>query len=171
MNAKRKIWDNKVGILVNNWRANYHYDTAGNLEHYVSELWADLVWTAYPGLCYLKNDFSDFYRCEELFAYFSLPTKITDLDDNIIDDYSISQDYPNPFNPLTTINYVLNKQNQVTLRVYNIKGQLVKILVNKFQKAGIYQVTWQPDALPSGIYFYRLRAGGFSQTKKLVLQK
>jgi hypothetical protein len=83
--------------------------------------------------------------------------------------FSLSQNYPNPFNPSTTIKYGLPKDVKVTLEVYNILGQRVGQLVNEEQKAGYYEVLFQNSNLASGAYFYRLSAGEFIQTKKLML--
>jgi hypothetical protein len=65
----------------------------------------------------------------------------------------------------------LQKPSNVILKIYNISGQELETLLDKFQTTGEYGINWQPNSLPSGIYFYRLQAGEFSETKKLVLQK
>ena len=85
--------------------------------------------------------------------------------------YSLSQNYPNPFNPSTVIEYSLPKGTNVKLLVYNAIGQTVKILENGFQDAGYYHITFNASALPSGIYFYKIEAGQFSQIKKMMLVK
>ena len=89
----------------------------------------------------------------------SLPTK-----------YSISPNYPNPFNPSTTIRYDLPKAANVTLRIFNTLGQEIAVLVNEEKEAGYYQVRWDA-ALPSGIYFYRIQAGEYVETKRMILLK
>ncbi len=86
-------------------------------------------------------------------------------------EFTLSQNYPNPFNPSTTIGYTLKKSVKVSLKIFNIYGQEVEILVNDIKNAGQHEVVWRPNALPSGMYFYRLQAGEFSETKKLLLQK
>ncbi len=92
-------------------------------------------------------------------------------------DYSLTQNYPNPFNPTTTIQYALPADNFVTLKVYDILGQEVVSLVNEFQKAGTYNVTFNAANLPSGLYIYNIKAGvdasssAFSQTMKMMLLK
>lgn len=83
--------------------------------------------------------------------------------------FSLRQNYPNPFNPSTVIQYQLPKAVAVSLKVYNILGQEVAKLVDEFQQPGDYKITWTPNNLASGVYFYRLQAGGFVETKKLVL--
>jgi hypothetical protein len=80
--------------------------------------------------------------------------------------------YPNPFNPKTTINYELQITNYVDLSIYNIIGEKVFTLVDQKQRAGMYQVEWDARGFASGVYFYQLRTdAGFLQTKKLVLLK
>jgi subtilisin family serine protease len=88
-----------------------------------------------------------------------------------ITDFSLSQNYPNPFNPETTIRFNLPKESFVTLKVYNILGKEVATLVNEKKQPGEYKVKWRAENLPSGTYIYQLRAGGFSEAKKMVLLK
>lgn len=90
---------------------------------------------------------------------------------NIPKEFNLSQNYPNPFNPLTKINYSVPQNITVTLKVYDILGRLVKTLVNEYQNAGSYIVTFDGSGLASGIYFYKLEAGDFVQSKKMVLVK
>ncbi|MBN2000942.1 T9SS type A sorting domain-containing protein [candidate division KSB1 bacterium] len=86
-------------------------------------------------------------------------------------DYVLHQNYPNPFNPSTTIKYKLPRSGHVRLIIYNLSGQKVETLVNKFQSTGEYVVTWQPIGLSNGIFLFRLQAGEFSKTRKLIYQK
>jgi hypothetical protein len=78
------------------------------------------------------------------------------------------QNYPNPFNPSTTIRYELPKTADVSLKIFNVLGQEMVSLVNDQRAPGSYQVQWNAN-VPSGIYFYRLEAGGFVETKKMIL--
>lgn len=86
-------------------------------------------------------------------------------------EYSLAQNYPNPFNPTTKINYDLPKAGNVTMRVYDITGREVYTLVNQLQQAGSYSVTFNGANFASGIYFYKIQAGNFSQIKRMVLIK
>jgi len=83
--------------------------------------------------------------------------------------FSLSQNYPNPFNPSTVIRYGIPRDSKVTLEVYNVLGQRVSVLVNEMQKAGYHEVVFQDNDLSSGVYFYRLQADTFSETRKLIL--
>lgn len=84
-------------------------------------------------------------------------------------EFSLLQNYPNPFNPNTTIKYTLPKSSHVTLKIFDILGRELKTLVNGTQEAGYKSVQFSAHNLPSGIYFYRLQAGGFMETKKLLV--
>ncbi len=85
--------------------------------------------------------------------------------------FGLSQNYPNPFNPTTTIRYQLPASGNVSLTVYDLLGREVATLVNEMKQPGSYSVQWNASAQPSGIFFYRLEAGGIVQTKKLVILK
>ena len=86
-------------------------------------------------------------------------------------EFSLSQNYPNPFNPTTVIGYQLPAVSQVTLRIYDVLGREVAILVNGRQNPGKYSVTFDGSRFPSGVYFYRLTAGNFADAKKLIVIK
>ncbi len=92
-------------------------------------------------------------------------------EDFIPEAFSLSQNYPNPFNPSTQISYTLNNAENVVLEVFDMVGQRVKKLVNQKQNAGTYTVSFDASALASGIYIYRIQAGSFVQTKKMLLIK
>jgi len=85
--------------------------------------------------------------------------------------FSLSQNYPNPFNPSTVISYQLPVIGFVSLKVYDILGKEIATLVNEEQPAGEYEIEFDGSALTSGIYFYQLKAGDFTQTKKMILLK
>ena len=92
--------------------------------------------------------------------------------DNIVQPHTtdLFQNYPNPFNPVTKIQFNLPEDTQVSLVVYNVRGQKVKEHVNGFKSAGSYTVTFDGTGLASGVYFYRIHTNsGFSQSRKLML--
>ncbi len=88
-----------------------------------------------------------------------------------ISTYNLEQNFPNPFNPTTMISYRLSGVNQVTMKIYDVVGREVATLINQQQAEGEYHVTFNASALSSGIYFYRLNAGNYSEMKKMVLIK
>jgi hypothetical protein len=81
----------------------------------------------------------------------------------------LKQNYPNPFNPSTTIRFELAKTSHVSLSVYDMLGRQVSVLVNDRKEAGYHEVKFDGNGLSSGVYFYRLTAGTFVETKKLLL--
>ncbi|MDA3860983.1 MAG: T9SS type A sorting domain-containing protein [Melioribacteraceae bacterium] len=97
----------------------------------------------------------------------------TDIDENIEipQVFSLSQNYPNPFNPTTVIQYSLSEVTNVKLKVYDMLGREIATLVNREQTAGVYNVEFNATNLSSGVYFYRVEAGSFVASKKLLLLK
>jgi Secretion system C-terminal sorting domain len=85
--------------------------------------------------------------------------------------YGLEQNYPNPFNPVTTIRYQIAQDGLVQLKIYNVLGKEVKILINKEQKQGLYEVELNASDLSSGVYFYTLKTGNFSSTRKMIVLK
>ena len=86
-------------------------------------------------------------------------------------DFVLCQNYPNPFNPSTTIRYQLSTRSHVSLTILDCLGRVVATIVDNTQDAGLYSITFTADRLSTGIYFYRLRAGVLSETRKLMLLK
>ena len=85
--------------------------------------------------------------------------------------FNLSQNYPNPFNPSTTISYSIPKASHIKLEIFNTLGQKVTTLVDEFKSAGNYKTEWKASTFASGIYYYRMQAGEFKETKKLILLK
>jgi len=85
--------------------------------------------------------------------------------------FGLSQNYPNPFNPSTIIKFALPKESAVELAVFNLLGEKVVELINQEMPAGYHQTVFDAGSLSSGIYFYRIQAGTFIETKKLLLLK
>ena len=86
-------------------------------------------------------------------------------------EYKLYQNYPNPFNPVTTIKYELPVNSKVTLTIYDILGKEVTKLVDKEQEAGKYEIKFNSGKLASGVYVYRIKAGEFMMSKKMILVK
>jgi len=109
--------------------------------------------------------------------YFFPATAVSVEDNEIVPvQFSLHQNYPNPFNPSTTISYDLPKSVHVKLVIYNMLGKEVRNLVEAREVAGHHEITWNSknetgDSVASGLYFYRMKAGEFEMTRKLMLMK
>jgi hypothetical protein len=101
----------------------------------------------------------------------ALPTTISFEGNRIPDKFALYQNYPNPFNPVTRIRFDLPRSQDVQLVVYDILGRQVAILANEKMVAGTHEFQWHAEKIPSGIYFYRISAGDFVQTNKMILLK
>ena len=109
---------------------------------------------------------------EEVETHIEVISQITSFpEQSIIVNGHLSANYPNPFNPTTKIKYSIPKQSLVTLKVYDDLGKQVQTLVNEVKSIGNYEVNFNASNLASGVYFYRLQAGNFIQTKKMMLLK
>ena len=101
-----------------------------------------------------------------------LPLSVNNVDPGWLhspETFSLTQNFPNPFNPSTMINYQLPTINHVTLKVCDILGREVATLVNEVKGPGVYSVQWNASGVASGVYFYRIEAGSFVETRKLLL--
>jgi len=85
--------------------------------------------------------------------------------------YSLKQNFPNPFNPSTKIKYSIPQISNVVLKIFDVLGNQVETLVSEEKPVGTYEITWYAEGLPSGVYFYQLKAGNFIETKKMILLK
>jgi len=86
-------------------------------------------------------------------------------------DYMLNQNYPNPFNPETVIKFSIPGASQVTMKIYNTQGQEVDKILNEHLNAGTFQVKWDAVQFPAGVYYYKIQAGEFIETKKMLLVK
>jgi len=111
------------------------------------------------------------YQLESGFVYILTGGDQTSIEGNIPLQFELCYNYPNPFNPVTTIQYTLPVDQFVKLSVYNIKGEVVSELVNGNVKAGIHRVNFDGKDLVSGQYFYRIETPGFSKIRKMLLIK
>lgn len=96
---------------------------------------------------------------------------ISPISSAIPNEYKLHQNYPNPFNPATKIRFELPERSDVKIVVYDMRGRQVQVLNDKKLEAGIYENDWDASSLPSGVYFYTIRAGNFFQTKRMTLIK
>jgi hypothetical protein len=87
---------------------------------------------------------------------------------NIINSYSLSQNYPNPFNPETKIEYSLQYDGNIKIIIYDIHGKEIEKLIDKYMPSGNYSILWKPVNLPSGVYYYKMQAGQFTESRKMI---
>jgi hypothetical protein len=187
-----QLWQNWNGSnWVNNIKITHTYDTNyNNMIEELVQVWDGLNWGNSGKHTY--NYDSNNYKIEVLYQewdgsfwvntdkyiYSYVPTDVK-LITNEVYAYSLSNNYPNPFNPSTTVKYQILEISFVTLKVYDVLGNEITTLVNEEKPAGEYEVEFnatnlpsrQGSALTSGIYFYQLKAGSFVETRKMVLIK
>ncbi len=115
----------------------------------------------------------DSLRYEALIIKYSQTIGIQPISSETPNQFSLSQNYPNPFNPTTKIRFEISGQSvaQTFLSVYDVTGKEIDILVNAELKPGTYEVNWNASSYPSGVYFYNLSTGSFTETKKMILMK
>ncbi len=153
-NMIERLWQFWDGFnWLNYWKYTYTYDVNNNLIEELKQTWDGYNWA--------NNSKT---------AYTYIITGIEQSTDGI-ETYSLSNNYPNPFNPSTTITYSVPEIEFVTLKIYDVLGNEIAILVNEEKSVGSYEVEFYGVGVVSGIYFYRLQAGSFVETKKMVLMK
>jgi hypothetical protein len=134
------------------------------------------TWTAF-NQPFLISDIKQDQNNKYFFGTFNAGLYEVDIVTNVEEelnnnyDFSLSQNYPNPFNSQTVISYQIKEEGVVQLKVYDLLGRLVSTLVNEPKLKGEYTVTFDAADLPSGVYFYKLQSGSYSETRKLVLSK
>jgi len=115
---------------------------------------------------------SDNYSLSTGFFYNS--ETATDIDDEeplIPKQFKLENNFPNPFNPTTTIEYSIPEDSDVTISIYDLNGQLIQSLVDDNKTAGVHKTIWNATNISSGIYFYKIRADHFTAVKKCILIK
>jgi hypothetical protein len=155
------VWDNEALI-------SFHYNTAGNLDTMV------YLHMVFPFGMILADSYGNRISLPGLSGlnYFYYNTRVTDvkLNNSSIKEFALSQNYPNPFNPSTTISFSLPSKSVVSLKIFDMLGREIATIVNnEMLSAGNYSKQWNAQGCCSGVYFYRLRAGTFTETKKLIL--
>jgi hypothetical protein len=124
------------------------------------------VWLTRDGVAKAEDDV-----VKRALAWINTTNGVAEGEPQVPSQFALSQNYPNPFNPSTTIKFELPRTSQVNLTVYDILGREVSVLVNERREAGVHEVKFDGSNLASGVYLYRLQAGAFVSTKKLVLLK
>ena len=105
------------------------------------------------------------------FYFYFTATDVKEISGAVLSDFALEQNYPNPFNPATNIRFSLLEANQVTLKVYDMLGREVALLINQFMAPGKFEINFDASNLPTGIYTYSLTAGDFQSVKKMMLIK
>jgi len=98
-------------------------------------------------------------------------TDIKDVRNNLPESFLLQQNYPNPFNPTTSISYSIKEMGLVTLKIFDVLGREVSVLVNEVKEPGKYNINFDASKLSSGVYIYLLNAGSFTSSKKMILTK
>ena len=123
----------------------------------------------------LKNGYNYVYLNNKSYIDLPLVNAVSEITDNTGVNspytFSLSQNYPNPFNPVTSISYSIPQKGLVTVKVFDVTGKLVKTLVNETMEAGSNSVLFDASSLASGVYFYNIVSGSFTDTKKMILVK
>jgi photosystem II stability/assembly factor-like uncharacterized protein len=149
----------------NTW--NSVYDTTE--EYYLAGPFAPIVNTMITDTNYLFAGTTG--RGVWKFPLSDIATSVQNYEGKLVNNYNLYQNYPNPFNPTTIISYSIPKTSFVTIKVYDILGREVTTLVDGEKSPGNYKINFNASSYSSGVYFYQLKAGNFSQTKKLILLK
>ncbi len=136
--------------------------------------WSDTGWVSVPGAT-VDGSFVTFTTTDlsAAYAFVGEPMQLTAVGTppSLPGKYRLEQNYPNPFNPVTIIRYQLSMDNDVSLKVYDLLGREVAVLVSEKKPAGSYAVTFDAAGLSSGIYMYRLTAGQYVESRKMVVLK
>ena len=148
----RQNWDGFVWM--NTSKQSYTYDGNNNLIESLGHGWDGSAWVI-----------------SSKSSYTYAPATAMNDDWSSINSFSLSNNFPNPFNPLTKISYTIPKRSNVNIKVFNLLGSEVSELVNGEVEAGSYDIEFNAANLPSGVYFYRIHAGSFIDTKKMLLLK
>jgi len=169
-NCKKFLTQWKVSAFI--FSIEYNLLTTNDTIWIAQDNW--IVQDIIPGQ-YLQINIPPFLQIEQ--AIPGLETKLTDEivsvenEEHTPNVFVLEQNYPNPFNPSTTIKFSLPSSGYATLKIYNALGEEVAVLLEKELTTGTYEVEWNASGLPSGVYFYRIQAGSFVQTKKMILLK
>ena len=159
---------------MNSLRDAFTYDANRNLVAAWFYEWFNSSWRPLEVSSLLVDGGGNFYEYSGYnftLAYKLVETEVASDIGNAPATCSLSQNYPNPFNPITTIKYELPASSMVRLSACDMLGREVSVLVNERKDAGVHEVTFDGSNLASGVYFYRLQAGDFVQSKSFVLLK
>ncbi|MGB5287020.1 MAG: T9SS type A sorting domain-containing protein, partial [Ignavibacteriaceae bacterium] len=122
----------------------------------------------WPAQGTLANDMGHVGGSSSLWGFWDWPMPV-ESSSLSVSEFALMYNYPNPFNPSTTIKYEIKELTDVELKVFDILGKEIITLVNEEKQPGSYEIVFDATSFPSGVYFYQLRAGSFVETKKMVL--
>ena len=166
------------------WLTSLETDNSGfNIERLSNSKWSIIGFIKGNGTSSLQNSYSFEdknlnpgaykYRLKQIdyngnYRYYDLQNEVVI---SIPQEFRLKQNYPNPFNPFTKIDFDIPENGFVSLKIFDLNGKEIKVLVSEFKNSGYYSVELNASELPSGAYFYRFESGNFITTKKLVLLK
>ncbi len=175
-NFLKRYWTISVsGISGYSCTAEFSYkasDVQGTETNLVGGGWDGATWTKYSAVNAANHTFS--LSTSSLATYTageSAALAVAAPGSQLPAKNSLSQNYPNPFNPATTLKFEIRDLGFVTLKVFDLLGREITMLVNETLAPGAYQVQWDAASLPSGIYFYTIHAGSFVETRRMILMK
>jgi photosystem II stability/assembly factor-like uncharacterized protein len=124
---------------------------------------------------YMENNLPHLWVAGEGFTILKgnteLVINVENIENDFVNTYKLDQNFPNPFNPSTKIKYSVPQSSNVVIKVFDILGNEIETLVHEEKQVGTYEITWHAANLPSGVYFYQLKAGSFIETRKMLLLK
>jgi len=158
----RKSFPTSTGTLIQNTAGTYNF----TFKYKIDPVWVNLEMYT---LAFVQNDGNK--EVMNSGRPLTMPTGIKPYSNEVAGNYQLLQNFPNPFNPSTYIAFVLPKDEHVNLEVFDMLGNSVKVLVDGNHRAGTYNIFFDGEGLASGVYFYKLTAGSFTETKKMMLMK
>ena len=161
----KSVFGNHQGLVIAGSDSIFTSIDFGNTWNYQKYLGYENFTTEieyYNGKYYLGTDRTGLYVVDVI-------TSVDDKEKNLPKSYQLFQNFPNPFNPLTKIKFKVPKSEFVQIKVYDILGKEIKTLLNEYKTIGSYEVEFDARNLPSGVYFYRMISGSYTETKKMIL--
>ncbi len=167
-----QVWDGNS--FINYEKRFYSYNEAGYVLTGNALVWDNGSWVQGDGgfkLTSPPDSLVQLWIANYVYGYYTDVTAVGD--NNHLNElgYSLSENYPNPFNPSTTIEYSLPEYSSVAIKIFDILGKEIEILVSEEKSKGNYKFIWNAKGLPSGVYFCRMQSGGYVQTRKMILMK
>jgi len=162
---------------MNGWQNSLRYLYAYNDFKFIinvhCDVWSGNQWTLGNAVIYFENPdgFKVGIETNNIQAHYSKIVDVDNFENSFYNKFILSQNYPNPFNPTTNIGYTIPDPSYVEIKVYDVLGNEIETLVDEHKDKGIYQLTFNQNNLPSGIYFYKIKSGRYSETRKMILQK